>query len=402
MNQRDLEKLQIIPPPLRLFNGKLHPDHKILLKQGWRDFGTRVPGRSQPFYEACARFLERSAAQTGSKKPRKKAAIPSKTKATTPEVPVCIPKSKITPPSENVQKYLEFLNNQPTNQFSRRKNTALKKTRKNDQREAIMALNAKPMYELYACNRFYTPGTEWQNLKKSARARIGTGCLQSDLRSLHFEIFMHLIRREGFDGTSKIESLIGGNPWLFFESKGISKSTAKLAILSLINGDSKTGFQRRILSSVPAKKRKKNGNPTIDPDVGKICDFIYAGVVFLKKKLDDSFLLDAFGRKIFPTPYVPSPPWRKRKREHYEIWRTDLNRVYSSFELRIITEVLEPFLTQSEFCILFHLHDGYIWKCNKKRVNGNIRLMEKRAKAILNEIGIHSELVTTRVSVSSV
>jgi hypothetical protein len=408
MNDQNQKSVEIIPPPtieIALPPDKLLKDknghytvlsdyHKNRLRQGWR-YERKLPrNRVDRFDDACEEFLNRRNGQLGSKKPRK-----SKKKnlaATTPKSSTdSAAESKtvvgtIVAPTETIQNYLNFLNAQPVNAFTRRKNDFVRTFPKYT--KLIGKLSAKPIYFLKASNRLFSRNG-WQNMPTNIRKRLLTGVVQSDFKSLHFAIYMHLIKIHAPDHFTEIQSVLKRmDIWEFFESHGVAKKRGKIAILRIINGSAIKRANEEMTSGLTDPEKDlilKNS------ELKKLIKHTYRGVNALAKLLKGDGIPNAFGQMIQQessrdfrrrTFYLPKTP------NYHTRYRRALNSIYSSFELILVSETIGDLIRDKEFKVLLHLHDGYYWTANQKYIATYTKQMKKRSDEILKRLGIDSEL----------
>ena len=399
MNQCDLEKLQIVPPPLRLLHDKngnrtqLCNDHKILLRQGWKNYRTRPSSRADLFANACENFLSRRNGQLDSKKPRK--SKKNNVTATTPKSSTDSAKGEtvvgtMVPPTESIQNYLNFLNAQPANAFTRRKNDLVLTYPKYT--KLIGKLSAKPIYYLKSSNRLFSRNN-WQNMPTKIRKRLLKGVMQSDFKSLHFAIYMHLIKIHAPTHFTEIQSVLKGRDiWEFFESHGVAKKRGKIAILRIINGSAIKRANEELTAGLTDAEKEvilKNS------ELKHLIKHTYRGVKVLAKLLQGAGIPNAFSQLIrqessrdfwHRTFYLPKTP------NFHTRYRRALNSVYSSFELILVSETIGNLIHDKEFKLFLHLHDGFYWTANRKYIPTYTKLMKKRSDEILKRLGIESEL----------
>jgi hypothetical protein len=353
-------------------------------------------------------FQNRSRSQTGTKKvhKRKNAAKP-KVPRNRPQYP---PNQRAAP-TEAVTTYLGHLQSLKSNSFTARIEKARKHDLSDDQKFVLDLLDPVPMYSLRYSNRIFCSG-RWQILKnkpehsgKKLRQIVFSGCVEADFRSLHFEIYRMLIRKHAPEVSTELDELLKNQDiWEFMREATaghLEKAVYKVAVQALINGSSMKQSRNKLFLD---DLREENDfepddaeaamNLIAQSNLGEFVKIVYRGVKQLKQAIEDG-LDDAFGEKLIPLD-------RAKYRELTDIWlskseawklrRKDLNRLYSSYELRIMSETVRPLIGKDEFRIDLHLHDGILFSANSKAVDRVKRKMKESSEIALVNLDIRSEL----------
>jgi hypothetical protein len=123
-------------------------------------------------------------------------------------------------------------------------------------------------------------------------------------------------------------------------------------------------------------------------------EIVYRGVDRLQSAIQIG-LNDAFGENLSPLTTakyrVLTDIWLS-KSEAWKLRRKDLNRLYSSYELRVMSETVRPLIGKDEFRIDLHLHDGILFSANSKAVDRVKRKMKESSEIALSNLDIRSEL----------
>jgi hypothetical protein len=453
MNNQTQKPVEIVPPPMieialppnKLLKDKngnytvLSDYHKNRLRQGWRYQRTKPWNRIDLFSDACEEFLNRRNGQLGSKKPRAKKTkinesqdLKSSPRKRKPRV-VTLPPSKLaTVPAIN--DYLAFLNNQPQNRFTVRVNHAVrvvqsqiadfeittanlkhelsntimesKRTEieskivkiqlKNDKRiewlELLEKLPNKPSYRLHQTNRLFADSS-WQTVPRPLRKILFAGTNSHDFRSLHFTIFLALLKRESPKHYSTIVTTLGEEHiWDFFKRKKIRVQNGKNCVLRIINGGSKREALKTLYKNLTPTEIKLMGK---DVELRILISTIYEGCKLFKSIIRDHGLSDAYGNTIQQETWQEFNNrtfYSKKTHDYRARWKRTLNTVYNSFELRLVVESIGDLIHEKEFSMLLHLHDGFFWSTNNKYVKNHTKQMKMRATNIMATLDIVSEL----------
>ncbi len=453
MNDQNQKTVEIDPPPtieIALPPAKLLKDknghytvlsvyHKNRMRQGWR-YERKLPrNRVDRFDDACEEFLNRRNGQLGSKKPRTKTTktnesqdLKSSPRKRKPRVVTLPPSRLATVPA--ISDYLQFLNNQPRNRFRLRVNSAvrvvqsqiadfentkanlkhdlanttvdskrteieskivkiqLKIHNRNEWLELLQKLPIKPTYRLHTTNRIFAMGN-WQTVPRPLRKILFTGTNSHDFRSLHFAIFLALLKRESLDHYNTIIAILGDEHiWDFFKLKKIRVQNGKNCVLRLINGGSKRESLKTLhknLTPIEIKHMRKDSELTL------LISTIYQGCKIFKSIIQERGLNDAYGNSIQQETwkeFVHRTFYSKQNYDYRARWKRALNTVYNSFELRLMVESIGDLITEKEFSIFIHLHDGFFWDTNNKYVKRHTKQMQMRAADIMTKLDIVSEL----------
>ena len=453
MNDQNQKPVEIDPPPtieIALPPAKLLKDknghytvlsvyHKNRMRQSWR-YERKLPrNRVDRFDDACEEFLNRRNGQLGSKKPRTKTTktnesqdLKSSPRKRKPRVVTLPPSRLATVPA--ISDYLQFLNNQPRNRFRLRVNSAvrvvqsqiadfentkanlkhdlanttvdskrteieskivkiqLKIHNRNEWLELLQKLPIKPTYRLHTTNRIFATGN-WQTVPRPLRKILFTGTNSHDFRSLHFAIFLALLKRESVDHYNTIIAILGeANIWDFFKLKKIRVQNGKNCVLRLINGGSKRESLKTLhknLTPIEIKHMRK------DSELKLLISTIYQGCKIFKSIIQERGLIDAYGNSIQQETwkeFVHRTFYSKQNYDYRARWKRALNTVYNSFELRLMVESIGDLIHEKEFSVLLHLHDGFFWDTNNKYVKRHTKQMQMRAADIMTKLDIVSEL----------
>ena len=358
-------------------------------------------------------FQNRSKAQRGCKKPRKKKLkdIPIKDE-------IVYPKNERPIPDENVKQYLQHIQNLKPNSYSRKVNKVLKLILDDEDRAIIESLDPVPLYSLRYSNRIFCKG-RWQTLKnssnpasKSLRNLLFDGCANADFRSLHFEIFQMLIKKHAPKMHKELNDLIGNRSvWEYLQdttSQILDKSVYKLAVQALINGSSKSRTRNRLFIDIEELNQLGIDEETSDraldflknSSLNQFIEIVYKGVKFIQETIKRGEIQDAFGCRLNPTSIQEyrelTGEWLPKK-DKWKLIRKDLNRLYSSFELKIIADTITPCIGKYEFRVDLHLHDGFIFSVNKKCWNQVNETIQENSRRILEALEIKSELIIKEI-----
>lgn len=352
-------------------------------------------------------FLDRSQSQCGSKKPRKKKKLLKQ-----PNKPI-YPENEKAPPSKSVEQYLQHLQTLKPNSFTLKRNSVLRLPLNEVERQIVLDLDLVPLYSLRYSNRVFCSG-KWQTLRsnsaqsgKSLRKLLFADSISADFRSLHFEIFRMLLKKYVPHSYHKLQKLLGGESvWNYLEStlQVVDKSIYKVAVQALINGSSKSQTLLRLIVDeellnlicqeeyvISRVEELLNDNRLLE-----FVETVYEGVKHLQECIKNKEVKDAFGQPLVPTTrqdlrYLTGE-WLPN-RESWRLIRKDLNRLYSSYELRLLSETICPCLGKYEFRVDLHLHDGFLFSANKKSLEKTKRILKSTSEAILKQMEIESELM---------
>ncbi len=351
-------------------------------------------------------FLNRSQSQCGSKKPRKKKKCKQQ-----PNKPI-YPENEKAPPSKYVEQYLQHLQTLKPNSFTLRKNKVLSLPISDTEMQIVSRLDLVPLYNLRYSNRIFCTGM-WQTLRsnsaqsgKPLRNLLFADSNSADFRSLHFEIFRMLLKKYVPYSYHKLQKLLGGESvWNYLELtlKVVDKSIYKVAVQALINGSSKSQTLLRLIVDekllnlicqeeyvISRVEELLNDNRLLE-----FVETVYEGVKHLQECIKNNEVKDAFGQPLLPTTrqdfrYLTGE-WLQN-RESWRLIRKDLNRLYSSFELKLVSETICPCIGKYEFRVDLHLHDGFLFSANKKSLEKTKRILKSTSEAILKQMEIGSEL----------
>jgi len=311
-------------------------------------------------------------------------------------------KSELDPPSANAKTYLDHIRSISQNFYSKLLNKSWGNPEITYEGYKILnSLPATPTYSLRLTHRIFAEDS-WQNIPRLDRKILFSGCLEVDFRSLHFEIFMMLLRKYEPNQARKISDLLGGKHiWEWFENEQIEKSDAKRPIQMVIN--CKSARATLTLLSEPERlefddhKVPDGFVPTrvniISESVKNLVNEINRGRNSLTKQIEEGKVRDAFEN---PLPRLSQTEMYYRTDKWKPIWtlvRTDLNTLYASYELKLMTDLMVGVIRgYDRFKVVLHLHDGVIvWTGSKysKQVRNKLT---KDSKKILREMDIQSEL----------
>lgn len=353
-------------------------------------------------------FLNRSRSQTGTTKvhKRKNAAKP-KVQRNRPQYPT----NQRAAPTEAVTTYLEHLQSLKSNSFAARIANARKHDLSDDQKIVLDLLDPVPLYSLRHSNRIFCSG-RWQILKnkpehsgKKLRKIVFSGCVEADFRSLHFEIYRMLIRKHVPEVSARLDALLMDRDiWEFMEEAtggNLDKAVFKVAVQALINGDSMKQSRSKLFLDDLREEHEFEPEDVeaarkllAQANLGEFVKIVYRGVEQLKQAIEDG-LNDAFGEILIP---LTAAKYREltdiwlSKSEAWKLHRKDLNRLYSSYELRIMSETVTPLIGKDEFRVDLHLHDGILFSANSKAVDRVRRKMKESSEIALSKLKIRSEL----------
>lgn len=352
-------------------------------------------------------FLNRSHAQCGTKKLRNKKKLLEQ-----PTKPI-YPENEKTPPSIAVEQYLNHLQTLKPNSFTLRKNKVLSLPLSEDDRKIVLNLDLVPLYNLRYSNRIFCTGM-WQTLRsnsahsgKQLRNLLFADSISADFRSLHFEIFKMLLKKYVPNSYHKLQKLLcGASVWNYLESTlpVVDKSIYKLAVQAIINGSSKSQTLLRLIVDeeqlnlicqeefvISHVEELLNDNRLL-----AFVETVYQGVKQLQECIKNNEVEDAFGQPLVPTSIQDfrnlTGEWLSKK-ESWRLIRKDLNRLYSSFELKLISETIYPCLGKYEFRVDLHLHDGFLFSANKKSIEKVKKILNSTSAGIMKQIEIESELI---------
>jgi hypothetical protein len=352
-------------------------------------------------------FLNRSQSQRGTRKPRKKKKCKQQ-----PTEPV-YPDNEKAPPSKAVEQYLQQLQTLKPNSFTLKRNKVLKLPLNEVDRQIVLALDLVPLYSLRYSNRIFCSG-RWQTLRansaqsgKPLRNLLFSDSLSADFRSLHFEIFRMLLKRYVPNSYHKLQKLLGGESvWNYLEStlQVVDKSIYKVAVQALINGSSKCRTLLRLIVDeeqlnlicqeefvISRVEELLNDNRLLE-----FVETVYQGVKHLQECIKNNEVKDAFGQPLVPTTIQDfrnlTGEWLP-KEETWRLIRKDLNRLYSSFELKLVTETVCSCIGKYEFRVDLHLHDGFLFSANKKSIEKVKKILKSTSAGIMKQIEIESELI---------
>ena len=389
---------------------KLTPEEKDLVKKGTltESKGRHLPSSHITKNARISQYRNRSNGQTGCKKPRKrKNAAKPKVQRNRPKYP----KNERGVPTGVVTAYLGHLQSLKSNSFTARIEKAKKHDLSDDQKLVLDLLDPVPLYSLRYCNRIFCSGG-WQVLKnkpdhsgKGLREIVFDGCVDADFRSMHFEIYRMLIRTHVPTVNVQLDAILQDQDiWEFMKKAtggNIEKSVFKVTVQALINGLSMKQSNKKLFlndlneemdfdpeNAVTAQKIIAQDN------LQEFVKIVYRGVDGLKKAIRIG-VDDAFGERLVPLT-------REKYRELKDIWllkseawklhRKDLNRLYSSYELRIMSETVQPLIGKDEFRVDLHLHDGILFSANSKAIGKVKRKMKETSEIVLSNLNINSEL----------
>ncbi len=392
-------------------NRKLTTEQKNKIRIGELSFsGKKYRSAALILQDGLIReFLNRSQSQCGTKKPRKKKKLLEQ--STKPNYP----ENEKTPPSIAVEQYLNHLQTLKPNSFTHRKNKVLGLPLSEDDRKVVLNLDLVPLYNLRYSNRIFCTGC-WQNLRsnsaqsgKPLRNLLFADTIPADFRSLHFEIFRMLLKKYVPNSYHNLQKLLcGASVWSYLEStlQVVDKSIYKVAVQALINGSSKTQSLLRLivdeeqLSLICQEvfvfsqvQEMLNDNRLLE-----FVETVYKGVKQLQECIKNNEVKDAFGQPLVPTSIQDfrnlTGEWLP-KRESWRLIRKDLNRLYSSFELKLMSETICSCLGKYEFRVDLHLHDGFLFSANKKSIEKVKKILKSTSTTILNQMEIESELIVS-------
>jgi hypothetical protein len=359
--------------------------------------------------DAIQEFINRSNGQRGCTKPRKK----RKKASTSRSAKICYPEHERSIPSMEVATYLAHLQTLRPNSYTYRINRVLGMELNDDEKAIVASLDPVPLYTLRYSNRIFCSG-RWQTLKSKAdesgkplRNLLFAGCMNADLRSLHFEIYRMLLRNHVPERYVQLNTLLGGlGVWEYFEnatSHVLDKGVYKIAVQALINGSSKSQARGRLLIEnddlaelgFHDHEASQVEDLLAQEGLNSFIEIVYQGVKELQRKIKAGDVADAFGEKLIPITIEQqnrlTGEWM-RKDSRWKLKRKDLNRLYSSYELRILSETIVPCLGKHEFRVDLHLHDGFLFSANKKSINKIEALLEASSQRVLKSLGITSEI----------
>jgi hypothetical protein len=354
------------------------------------------------------KYLRRRAGNLGKKKKRTK-----KKERRRPSV--VYPNHEIPMPSVVVEEYIERLKSTKMHTYSSKVNRLLQNHVLNESdSKRLTSLDPVPAYRLKRSNRIFCSGT-WQTMDRDLRKVIFSSDYVADFKSMHFEIFASLVRRYCPEQWTPMEELIGDSDiWSWYESHGIHKSTAKVPLQALLNGMSQTKslsliFQdgmdiegSELLRSIYEAQGVKGIREYLDElpiPVKRLTTLLSNARNALQNRIKMSQVRDGFGTILVPydsNSYLrQSGKWEDRK---YVLDRKTMNSLYSSFELRIMSETMLPVLQKfKRFKILLHLHDGLIFSCDKRdfcKVSEQIR---RYGTEIMNQLEVRSSVQIGRI-----
>ncbi len=358
--------------------------------------------------DAIQEFLNRSKGQCGCKKPRKKKK-PSSNKS----IQIIYPVNERTIPSAAVGRYLNHLQSLRPNAYSYKVNRVLKMNLDETDRVIVSNLDPVPLYNLRYSNRIFCSG-RWQTLKtrqgdsgKPLRNLLFKDCINADFRSLHFEIFRMLLRQYVPETDHELTKLLGAlSVWDYLEevtSGVLEKGVYKIAVQALINGSSKSQANKRLLVDqrdlialgIDEHDATEFENLLTQINLHRFIKIVYQGVNVLQSKIKNHEIFDAFGESVHPTTidlYRSLTGIWMPENEKWKLRRKDLNRLYSSYELKILSETVAPCLGKHEFRVDLHLHDGFLFTANKKSIFKVQHLLETSSQNVLRSLGIASEI----------
>lgn len=358
---------------------------------------------------AAKKYIRRREGNLGKKKKKKG----SKKERRRPSVVYL--EHEILMPSVAVEEYLEHLKSTKMHTYSYRLNL-LTQNHELDGSELrlLNSLDPTPAYRLKRSNRIFCTGS-WQTLGRDLRKALFSSDYIADFKSMHFEIFASLVRRYCPEQWKPMEELIGDyDIWSWYETHGISKNATKVPLQALLNGMSQTGslsliFQHgldteglELLESIYKIQGAKGIKEYLDklpPPVKGLTRLLSKARNVLQEQIKVGQVEDGFGR--IQVPYNSNSYFEqsgKREGRQWVLDRRTMNSLYSSFELRIMSETMLPVLQKFErFKILLHLHDGVIFSCDKRDFEKVSKQVKEHAKEILDQLEVRSSLQIGRV-----
>ena len=327
-------------------------------------------------------------------------------------IPLCPPnrnppktvEDDIAAPSENVGTYLLHLRNIKKNTYTQLINEAWGSPDISDEGYRILYyLPQTPAYRLHYLNRIFSSDS-WQNIPREDRKILFASFHELDFRSLHFEIFMMLARKFAPDRAAQLQQILDGkNIWKFFEDEGIEKQDAKTPVLMLINCKSSKNTLRLLQKperQISERNFDDNWVPSrtnmLSVEVVKFVRTVSRIRNIITTRINEDSVKDAFGKplpRLTPDQYFELKgiwkPW-------YKLVRTDLNALYSSYELMLMTDLMCPTLKAYKGTkIVLQLHDGVYVSCLKKYEKEILRKLKKDSDRILMRMDIRSELCSS-------
>lgn len=366
-------------------------------------------GRQILLDSAIEEYQHRAAAQEGTEKPRPRgnAATPQNRRRD-----YTYPQNQIEPPSDAVRDYLQHLQSVKPNAYAIRLRKAKEDKLGMDQLEVLAKLDPVPLYSLRHSNRIFCTG-QWQTLRKrnvgdgkELRQKVFSGCINADFRSMHFEIFRMLLQKHApIIGTDLDQLLDGKGVWDFMRlatDGKIEKDVFKVAVQALLNGSSKKRTKERF--ELDEEQIDVLSSTNTQPRAFKILEsaalrtfieLVYRGVKSLSDAIERG-VHDAFDQPLIP---LTVESYRKIRKENsrlsppkWKLKRKDLNRLYSSYELKIMSETVRPLLGREEFRVDMHLHDGILFSANKKTIGKVIMSLKQASEEILSTLQIGSQI----------
>ena len=307
----------------------------------------------------------------------------------------------IESPTQNVESYLAHLRSLRPNLYSKLLMNCWGDPRISEEGYRILCtLPQCPSYSLRYVNRIFSEDS-WQNIPREDRQIVFGSCVGIDFRSLHFEIFMSILRRYLPEDAAKISSLLGDKHiWAWFESQGIPKQDAKTPLQMLLN--CKTAKKTLLLLKEPGRQEFEKQPPEgwvptrilpVTDCVERLVKLVNSARNRLTNLIKRNEVKDAFGN---PLPRLRRLQYYQLKGElkpSYMLVRTDLNTLYSSYELKLMSELLAPVIrAYDRFKIVLHLHDGAYFQVDRKYKDQVLRKLKRDSEKLLKEMDIQSEL----------
>ena len=315
--------------------------------------------------------------------------------------PSLIAEDNIQPQTANVITYLDHIRSIPANTYSQFLNACWGDERISEEGYRILqTLPKTPTYALRYVNRIFSYDS-WQTIPREDRPIVFDGCYEADFTSLHFQIFMMILRKYLPEDAAQIQGMMGDKTiWEWWADQGIGKEDVKTPVQMLIN--CKSASNTRLMIKEP--ERQDYDEDRLDEVIITRRNEISAkGELWIKtvnasrnkitRMIETDKIQDAFGN---PLPRLTSFEYFQLKREWKPFWklvRTDLNALYSSYELKLLTDSVAPTIRGYErFKVVIHLHDGFLFQVSKKYREQVFRKLKNDSDAALKEMDIYSKL----------
>lgn len=330
--------------------------------------------------------------------------------------PVIYRNHEIDVPNDLVKTYIDHVRSIKSHTYAKRRNSVLNSSPSGLEVALMKNLDPSPPYRLKWSNRIFATGS-WQCLPRDLRSKIFADDCVADFRSMHFEIYRMLIRKHVPEVSKDIDQLLNGNDiWAFYGEIGLSKDLVKVSLQAVLNGMSrKMGILTIKRNSLTEDEEIRLFDEWVatssNPEIKRILEYLPKQAIQLtnliatgrdklleavrRGEVNDGFgkIHAAFDSHSF---YQVSGKWVG---EGYKLGRKTLNALYSSYELRLMTETVVPVIEAypTTFKVLLHLHDGVYFGAGRDR-----EIVVKKLKAavnkILSELDIRSELVVKSVA----